>query len=178
MQVRAHSSHLVDIPVLIFWQQASLIPLEVYAIQFDVLRQAKGEPAVQFWQKPRRFVYNTFESQLPCIFPSVNVDGEELVGNTPGEELLRPRLLCNLCLGNHIKSFAGIVGFWAHIVHRHQNVDDTFRLAEVQRTAALWHAYWANWSWGGKRGNPTMAKLEQAQRDGFSWNNVLEWDLR
>lgn len=168
MQIRAHSSYLFDISILIFWQHALLISLEIYAIQFDILHQVKDKLTIQFWLKSRRFVYNIFESQLSCIFSFVNVDGEKLVRNISSEKLLRSRLICNLCLRNYIKFFVDIVEFWTYIVYRHQNFDDTFRLTKVQRIVAFWHVYWANWSLREKRENFIMTKLKQAQRDEFS----------
>lgn len=90
----------------------------------------------------------------------------------------RPELVCKFCIPDRVKPFASIVGLWGHLVHKHQGVGDQERLEEVQRTAALWREYWHYYSDGGKRGNPTWAKLEQTRQDGFTWNDVLCWELR
>ena len=58
------------------------------------------------------------------------------------------------------------------------NVSTEARLAEVRRTADLWRTYWTKYSDGGKKDNPTMAKLRQIEDPAFSWQDVLDWDLR
>lgn len=60
----------------------------------------------------------------------------------------------------------------------HREVSPDERLAEMIRTGDLWRIYWVNYSDGGKRDNPTMAKLRQMQDPAFGWQDVLDWDLR
>ena len=75
-----------------------------------------------------------------------------------------------------IKAYASIIGLWAHLVNKHQDVDNEERLREVIHSATLWLEYWRDYSEGGKN-NPTMAKLVQTQQEGFTWSDVLRWNL-
>lgn len=124
-------------------------------------------------------MYPTLEFQLPCTFPAVTVEAHDLVRRSPSEKLIeRFKLICRFCADFSIKGFASIIGFWAHLVHQHQVVDNQERLGEVQRTALLWKTYWDLYSPGGKKGNPTLVKLNQVLQLGFTWHQVLEWSLR
>lgn len=60
----------------------------------------------------------------------------------------------------------------------HKDASEDARLAEVMRTADLWRTYWVKYSDGGKRDNPTMAKLRQMEDPAFGWQDVLDWHLR
>ena len=178
MQVRGDDSHVKKaIHTDYLSQHAALTALEVCYIQFDILRQAYGIPATEIIPRPRRYPYRTFESQLPCVFPAVKVTSADLQRSF-APLTGRPELTCPFCLLSKVKAFASIVGFWAHIVHRHQAVSDDDRLCEVRRSAASWQTYWNLYSSGGKRNNLTVAKLRQALRIDFSWTEVLDWQLR
>jgi len=129
--------------------------------------------------RPRWYKYPTFEGRLPCIFPAVNVRPQDLVrSDRSATTTERPKLICDFCVTSHIKAFASIAAFWAHLVHQHQATPDPDRLCEVRRTASLWKTYWDLYSQGGKRDNPTMARLKQALQSEFCWKDVLEWGLR
>jgi len=88
----------------------------------------------------------------------------------------RPDLVCAFC--ESTTTFAGIINLWTHFVQKHNDVQDTKRLSEIRRTATMWIEYWKNYSDGGKRGNATMAKLQQIGQEGYSWSDVEAWGLR
>lgn len=158
-------------------QHAALTTRETYYIQFAVLRQAKHMPSTLPIPRPRRYQYPTLESQLPGSFPAITIDPDDLVEETlPAKKEGRPDLLCPFC--PHIKAYATPTAYWAHLVHKHKDVDDQSRLGEVRRTGRLWREYWDQYSDGGKYNNPTMAKLLQIEGEEFCWQNVLDWNLR
>jgi hypothetical protein len=119
---------------------------------------------------------------------AVSLDPLQIVGQeqTP---LLRkagkPELSCIFC--DRIKAFSSIIALWSHFVHQHSKSSNRpyakvilgqHLLGEIRRTALLWREYWLHYSNGGKRGNPTMAKLDQVAREDFTWATVLSWNLR
>ena len=160
-------------------QHAALTPLEIYYHQFAELSQANGLPPPVAPTRPWRYPYPTFESSLPCQFPSVAVRQADLVSKPPTGRLShRPDLMCRYCVGSNLKTFASIIGFWSHIVNKHQGVDNLVRLQKIQESAAQWLRYWELHSYGGKRDNPTLAKVLQTQGEGFCWSDVLDWSLR
>ena len=160
-----------------FLQHAALTSREAYYIQFAVLRQAKGIPAAPPIPRPRRFLYPTLESQLPSSFPAVTVDPNDLVQEAQSAKKEgRPDLLYAFC--PFVKAYASITAYWGHLVNKHGEINDETRLEEVHRTAALWRAYWEEYSDGGKYGNPTMAKLLQLKQEDFGWQQVEDWGLR
>lgn len=128
--------------------------------------------------RPRRWRYDTFETQFPCIFPSVRIEPNLLSGQAlPTRKEGKPEITCKFC--ERIRGWQGVIGFWTHLVKAHKdNVSTEARLAEVRRTADLWRTYWTKYSDGGKKDNPTMAKLRQIEDPAFSWQDVLDWDLR
>ena len=144
-----------------------------------MLRQAKGLPPSQPIPRPRRYQYPTFESTLPCNFSAVKLDTADLVSEVPpATKFGKPDLVCKLCVSTHIKAYASLIGYWTHLVHKHQDADVDERLEEVRQTAKTWGVYWENHSDGGKRGNPTMAKIQRTQDADFAWTDVLGWGLR
>ena len=165
--------------ILNTFKHAALTARETYYIQFWVLCQAKGIPPTLPLPlpRPRRYQYPTLESHLPCSFPAVSVSPDDLVKEVlPAKKEGRPDLLCTFCPS--IKAYASIMAFWGHLVNKHKDVSPQARLEEIQRTAALWRAYWNEYSDGGKYSNPTMAKLLQIEQEGFGWQHVLDWGLR
>ncbi|KAL8942297.1 MAG: hypothetical protein Q9216_001741 [Gyalolechia sp. 2 TL-2023] len=165
-------------------QRAALTSLEIYYHQFAVLSRAYGLPELVPVLRPRRYMYPTFESQLPCQYLSIGPDPAELVHEEAHTELSmspkkhRPNLTCKFCVRGNIKTFASIIGLWSHIVNIHQDVDNSIRLEEIQQSALSWWTYWDLHSRGGKRENPTLTKLEEAQAPSFGWNIVMNWSLR
>lgn len=87
----------------------------------------------------------------------------------------RPDLRCKFC--TTVKAYSTIYGIWSHIFLKHTNIANAERLQEIQRTASLWRAHWAQDADGG-RGGPTVAKLAEAELPTFSWEDVIKWDLR
>ena len=160
-------------------QHAALISSESYRHQFQILAEVNGLPPPKPLPRPRRYPYPTFESLLPSQYPAVAINRNELVfGSSTSVKEGRPNLICDFCSSVRLKSYASIVGLWAHMVHEHQEVDNADRLHEIKRTAMLWWNYWKSCSEGGKRHNLTLAKLEQTQQLGFSWTDVMKWSLR
>ena len=161
-----------------YLKHEALTAREVYYIQFVVLRKAKGISPTLPIPRPRRYLYPTLESQLPCSFPAVAINPDDLVETLPlpAKKEGRPDLLCAFCL--HIKAYASVLAYWGHLVHKHKDINDQARLEEVCRTASLWQTYWDKYSDGGKHGNQTMVKLQQIEQEGFRWQQVLDWGLR
>ncbi|KAI4150984.1 MAG: hypothetical protein LQ341_001000 [Variospora aurantia] len=159
---------LHDPPCLM--QHAALTSIERYHIQFAVLRQAHGLPANPRIARPRRYVYPTFETQLPCLFPAIEADAAQSVS--------AHQYIERFCVTAGVKVYASIVSLWSCIVNKHQDVDNAVRLEEIQRTALAWSDYWNLHSEGGKRTNATLTKLEEAQQPGFDWSTVMRWSLR
>ena len=158
-------------------KHAALTTRETYLIQFAVLRQAMGMPASVLIPRSRRCQYPIFESQLPCSFPAVKIDLDDLADEVlPAKKEGRPDVLYAFC--PRIKGYASITGFWAHLVNKHRDIHDQRRLEDVRRTGSLWRIYWERYSDGGKYSNPTMAKLRQIEREDFGWQQVLDWGLR
>ena len=91
-------------------KHTALTARETYYIQFWVLCQAKGIPPILPLPipTPRRYLYPTLESQLPCCFPAVTVSSDDLVEALPAKKEGRPDLLCAFC--PHIKAYASITG--------------------------------------------------------------------
>lgn len=77
----------------------------------------------------------------------------------------RPNLRCKFC--TIVKAYSTIYGLWSHIFLKHNDIPNAKRLHEIQRTASLWRAYWAQDVDGG-RGGPTVTKLAQAELATFS----------
>jgi hypothetical protein len=97
----------------------------------------------------------------------------------------KPELCCIFC--ERIKPFSSIIALWSHFVHQHyepknrayaKKIEEVRLLEEIRRTAYLWQTYWLRYSDGGKKANPTMAKLNQVVSGDFTWNSVLDWNLR
>ena len=108
--------------------------------------------------RPRRYLYSTLESQLPCSFPAVSICPEDLADEVlPAKKEGRPDLLCAFC--PCVKIFASILALWGYLVNKYKDVGDRERLDEIRRTAPLWRVYWDQYSDGGKNSNPIMAKL-------------------
>ena len=167
-------------------KRAALTPLEVYYHQFAVLSTAHGLPPVPPVPRPRRYRYPTFEGQLPCQLTSIKIDETKLATRqmlsepVTGPTKHRPSMICRFgsCRSTKLKTFGCIVAFWSHIVNQHQDTDHHIRLEEIQKSAQSWWEYWNLHSKGGKRGNPTLAKIEEAQEEGFSWSSISSWSLR
>ncbi|KAL8762042.1 MAG: hypothetical protein Q9184_001889 [Pyrenodesmia sp. 2 TL-2023] len=165
-------------------QRAAITALEAYYHQFAVLSKAYGLPSISPIPRPRRYIYPTFESHIPCQYSSIAVDETQLVSEQLRPELFaadtqhRPDLTCTFCVLTSIKSFASIMGLWSHIVYLHQDIDNAIRLEVIRDSALGWSIYWELYSRGGKRTNETLAKIEEAQRADFSWTNVMNWKLR
>ena len=128
--------------------------------------------------RPRRWRYATYETQLPCIFPAIRVQPDRLVAEaSSARKEGKPEITCKFC--ERIRGWQSVIGFWTHLVNAHkEDVPEDARLAEVIRTADLWKTYWARYSDGGKRDNPTMKKLRQMENPAFGWQDVLDWNLR
>jgi len=47
----------------------------------------------------------------------------------------RPELICTFCKG--IRSFVSVVGYWSHLVHKHEEVEEEKRAQHVQRSASV-----------------------------------------
>ena len=158
-------------------KHAALTNRETYYIQFAVLRQAKGMPPALPIPRPRRYLYSTMESQLPCSFPAVSIGPDDLIDDVPpAKKEGRPDLVCAFC--SHIKTYASIAGYWGHLVNKHKQTSEELRLQEVLRTATLWRTYWEEHSDGGKIANSTMVRLLQIEQEGFGWQQVVGWNLR
>jgi len=181
--------HKHDPPCLM--KLAVLTMAELLLIQFTILRQARDLPPITPPLQPRWHTYPTFETQLPLTFAQEGtaiVLEDDKIEVSKGKALVtqKPELVCSFCLG--IKCFKGLIAFWSHLVHQHYQttttnpylkvlIDEGDLLEAVRLTANLWRDYWAH-SDGGKRRDPTMAKLLQVEEPTFTWANVLEWKLR
>ncbi|KAI4273745.1 MAG: hypothetical protein LQ337_004417 [Flavoplaca oasis] len=165
-------------------QRAAVTALEACYHQFAVLSKAYGFPPLPYINRPRRYPFPTIEAHLPNQFSSISLDEARLVSKTlleesaAGGKQYRPDLTCNFCVATNLKTYATIVGLWAHIINVHQDVDNSDRFEEIRRCAGLWYNYWQLHSKGGKRTNPTLVKLKEAQAEDFSWSDVLNWHLR
>jgi hypothetical protein len=83
----------------------------------------------------------------------------------------KPELKCQFC--SRTKAFKSIIALWSHFVHQYhkrQNstwirivVGEQHLLEEIRRIAGVWRTYWREYSDGGKRRDPTMLKLIQAE---------------
>ncbi|KAL8649549.1 MAG: hypothetical protein Q9226_005533 [Calogaya cf. arnoldii] len=158
-------------------QRAALTALEACYHQFAVLRKAYGLPPHHEILRPQRYPYRTFEYRIPGQYSSIRVEAAHLVTKLPGDADHLPDFTCTYCTP-HFQTFASIIGLWSHIVNRHQEVDNSVRLEKIKQTAVVWTDYWSNFSKGGKRNYPTLAKVEEAQGEGFSWTHVMSWRLR
>ena len=128
---------------------------------------------------PRRYLYPTYESKLPTIFSSVNVDNDTLISEAPpGRKVTKIGLKCPFCVDYRIKTYATAIGLWSHIYNKHQGIDDEKRLQEILKSGETWRRYWEDHSDGGKRGHPTMEKLIQMQEPDFGWKDIVAWELR
>ncbi|KAL8668255.1 MAG: hypothetical protein Q9202_000233 [Teloschistes flavicans] len=157
-------------------QHAAITALEAYYHQFTVLSHAYRLPPPPPTVRPRRYPYPTFEPQLPCQFDSVSIDEDHIISNPSCDSTSqRPNLTCQLCSASGLKTFASIIGYWSHIVNKHQAVSNDLRCHEIRSSASQWREYWETHSRGGKRNNPTLAKLKQTQQADFCWMDVMEW---
>ena len=147
-------------------QHAALTTQEAYAIQFDVLRRARGI-APKPIDRPRRHRFSSFESQLPCRFPALKVESADLILERPAPtNPAKPQLLCIFC--KRLKNLQTVTGLWGHIVHKHDGIDVEGRLREIRRTARLWRTYWDENVDRGKGGTATVKRLEEAEKDDFN----------
>ncbi|KAL8762038.1 MAG: hypothetical protein Q9184_001885 [Pyrenodesmia sp. 2 TL-2023] len=161
-------------------QHAALTTCEVYLIQFDILRRATGLPLSLAAPENGHHPYPTLESRLPLTWKmseqALSFDTTDLVAHAPPiQRPDQPDLVCPYCA--RLKAWATPTGFWGHLFHKHAEIDPAQRLQEIRRTAGLWADYWQQGPDGGKHG-PTMDKLGAAQKDSFSWEDVVAWQLR
>ncbi|KAL8782339.1 MAG: hypothetical protein Q9213_005460 [Squamulea squamosa] len=159
-------------------QHAALATNEVYSIQFDVLRQARRLPTdLNPFRRPRRHQFSTFEGYLPCRFTAVKVHPDDLEFDCPvsRRKSCKPDLFCKFC--KRIRAFDSLAGFWGHVVHKHDGIEIPKRLEEIRRTATEWRIY-SEQQEGGKKGQSTLKRIEQALRADFDWEIVLAWELR
>ncbi len=158
-------------------KHASLTTKEAFCLQINALRMARGMDQVRF-DRPRRHLYSSFETTLPSNLSAVVVDPAHLCTEPPPslKPAGKPNLLCLFC--SKIKNFDSLVGYWGHLVHKHEATDTEARLQEIRRTAVVWRTYWEDYSDGGKRGTKTREKISQAEEDTFDWSMVLDWKLR
>lgn len=109
-----------------------------------------------------------------CNVPFTKVDNPAIVNiDLLSDKAQKPDLICIYC--TRIKSFKSTVALWGHLVHKHEHKPG--RLQEIVWSANLWHGYWASGN-GAKRGDPTMAKLDQSLQEDFTWQTILDWNLR
>ncbi|KAI4237115.1 MAG: hypothetical protein LQ349_002098 [Xanthoria aureola] len=159
-------------------QHAALTTNEAFSIQFDVLRRARGiSPDPTPLTRPRRHRWSTFEGYLPCRYPAIKVDPDNLALDRPASRRIpgKPDLICMFC--KKIKAFDSAAGYWGHLVHKHDGIDTSNRLDEIRRTAAQWKVYFDIQD-GGKGGRVMKYRLEELMQDGFDWDAVLAWGLR
>ena len=71
-----HVKKIIHIDYLL--QHATLTTLEIYYIQFDILRQIYDIFTTEIILKSRKYSYRIFESQLSCIFSTIKVTFEKL----------------------------------------------------------------------------------------------------
>ena len=76
-----------------------------------------------------------------------------------------------------VKGYSTIIGYWAHIYHKHTETEPLIRLEEIRRTAVLWRTYLQRSPVAG-RWRTTMEKLAETELDTFSWEHVAAWNLR
>ncbi|KAL8854852.1 MAG: hypothetical protein Q9221_000358 [Calogaya cf. arnoldii] len=164
-----------DPPCLL--QHAVLTTFEAYSVQNDFLCMAIGEERPARLPKPRYYKYPTFETRLPTRFSAMKVDPSELVSERKSlKKEGKPDLICSLCAS--LKAYKGPINLWSHLIRKHGDDDTDKLVAEVIRTAALWDEYWTYHSEGGKKSLPNHAKVQQALSDEFTWQDVLDWDIR
>jgi len=166
-------------------QHAALTIFETFFVQFYVSCLANDIAPPPPPQRPRWHPYSTFEYRLSLKFcrknhnSAVTLNEEELLILL--REQRKPELSCQFCPS--IKSFKSIIGLWSHLAHKHYVtghesrgevvVDDGRLLDEVRRTAEIRRKHWKTSSDSGKKGNPTMAKLNEIMKEDFSWDAVL-----
>lgn len=171
-------------------QHAALTTFESFLIQFAVWRQANGIEPIQPPARPvHHRLYSTLEFQAPPVFcgedSAVAVNPHHLVACDIATRREKPELRCYFC-SSRIKAYAGIAMLWKHFVSQHYKAPEELRfvrdaveedhlLAEVRRTAVLWHSHWKHQSNGSHLRTPTMKRLLQAGREDFCWNDVLDW---
>ncbi|KAL8819220.1 MAG: hypothetical protein Q9223_002302 [Gallowayella weberi] len=165
-------------------QRAAVTALEAYYHQFAVLSKAHGFPPLPYINRPRRYPFPTIEAHLPSQFSTINLEKAKLASKemldecTTNAKKYRPDLTCSFCVATSLKTYATIIGLWAHIINVHQDIENKNRVEEIRRCAGLWYTYWQLHSKGGKRTNPTLVKLEEAQAEDFCWSDVLNWHVR
>lgn len=157
-------------------KHAALTTFEVYSLQFAVLRKARGLEPAPTPDRPSVYRFPTFETELPCSFHAVAVRPEDLTSEVPPAAAGKPDLSCKFC--QRARFYQSIVAFWSHLIHKHDEISSEDRLNEIKAAARLWRTYWDKHSDGGKNGNATAVKLQQAVQQDFSWQTALEWKLR
>ncbi|KAL8814695.1 MAG: hypothetical protein Q9223_006102 [Gallowayella weberi] len=116
----------------------------------------------------------------PCLMQKTSIIGvksEDLLAETPAEISQVPDLVCKYC--PQLQSYMKITSLWAHVFHKHPEIDRSNRLEEIKQTGAVWSKYWQEtFSNRGNRKGPLFEKLETAASAAFSWKDVEGWNLR
>ncbi|KAI1772270.1 hypothetical protein F4818DRAFT_444497 [Hypoxylon cercidicola] len=167
-------------------QHAALTIYERCVIQASIYRQARGMAQISQVPRPRWHRYPTFEQQLPLKYvrlgetQAIVLRPGDLIRQTAAEAetaTRRPALVCRFC--PRIKSFAGVVALWGHIVQKHDSEGSEAKVREVRRAAGLWREYMQAIGKAGAsyRRDPTFIKVLEATSDGFTWEQVKMWRL-
>ena len=162
-----------------FEQHAIITSFETYHHQFQILREAHDFFSSQIVSRSRRYMYSRFEFELFCQFFSITINRANLIFELfANDTKSKSSLICNFCIFALVKSFASIAKLWDHIVNKHQEIDNDFRLEKILHNASLWRKYWDFHSLDDKRHHIVLIKLNQTQQQYFCWKDVMKWFLR
>jgi hypothetical protein len=164
-------------------QLAALTTREAYLIQFSVLRRAKGLPSVNSPPKPADHPFQTFEYQLPLLFPHrlSTVLSEDLVSTelpSATSLSLNPTFHCRFCPYSRV--FKTVIGYWSHVFKKHLEISNEKRLEEIIRAGMIWRDHLEDSRARGSGisyDDPTWLKLEQIKEESFNWEVVMTWKL-
>ncbi|KAI1327666.1 hypothetical protein F5Y16DRAFT_420725 [Xylariaceae sp. FL0255] len=152
---------------------ASRTMYEICLIQFSVLRLARGlEEPLGPPSRPPWHKYNTFQHEASN--KSANIPGL-LQRPRPHHLPKRPEMICRFC--KKTKAFHRVTSLWVHFILEHGNLPEGVLLDEVKQTTAAWKRYQEQVPDGFKRNCVYSERLDQIGAEGFSWGDVLAWNL-
>ena len=162
-------------------KHAALTSLEAFLIQFWVVCQARGIPAVSGIQPPADHPFNTFETSPPVTFGdsiTSNPDHRTAVIRRVKVAQPPPQFFCNHC--PVVSTFKSLPGYWAHIRDSHSLTPQDVRLRDIIHAAKCWQVYKENCHTQGDAINlsdVTWKQAEQTKGVDFDWSVVMAWKL-